>query len=431
MHVLVVGGGGREHALAWRISRAGHRVTAAPGNPGIGRLGELVPIAPTDVSALCEEAVRRQVDLVVVGPEAPLVAGLADELRGQGVPVFGPGASGARLEGSKSFAKSFFHRHGIRTAPFFLCESAAEAERATRELGGRVVVKADGLASGKGVVLCDRAEDAASAARDMLEAGRFGAAGRSVVVEQKLNGRELSIMAITDGQRYELLAQAEDHKAVFDGDQGPNTGGMGAVSPAQHATEELVQKVRREIFDPTMRGLAKDGIDYRGVLYAGLMIDESGEPWMLEYNCRFGDPEAQVVLARLATDPVPALLGAAQGALPAEPAAWDERACTCVVLAAAGYPGSPELGDPLRGIDAAEGLTEPEGAGEVIVFHAGTREHEGELVTSGGRVLGVTALAGDVAASRALAYRAVSSITFRGAHFRGDIGARRAGGTST
>jgi phosphoribosylamine---glycine ligase len=425
MRIFIIGGGGREHALAWRLARAGHEIVAAPGNPGIAREGEVVAIATTDLEALADEAARRAVDLAVVGPEAPLVAGLADELRARGVPVFGPSAAGARLEGSKRFSKELFRRHGIRTAEFAVCQSVRAAERAIAELGGELVVKADGLAAGKGVIVCEGAEQARRAARDMLESGRFGDAGSTVVIERRLRGQELSVMALTDGVRYEILAQAEDHKAVRDGDRGPNTGGMGTVSPAAWATDELMAQVRREIFEPTMKAFADEGIDYRGVLYAGLMIDERGEPWILEYNCRFGDPETQAVLARLESDLAPWLLGAAEGALPEGALTWDARASVCVVLAAANYPDSPELGDPIEGIAAAEALD------DVTVFHAGTRELAGQLVTSGGRVLGVTALASDVEAARELAYDAAGTITFRGMHYRRDIGARLTGEDST
>lgn len=418
MRVFVVGGGGREHAIAWRLALAGHEVIAAPGNPGIARAGAIESVSASDIEGLTRAIERRRPDLVVVGPEAPLVGGLADRARETGALVFGPGAEAARLEGSKVYAKELFRRHGIRTAEFSVCRSAREVERAARDLGGRVVVKADGLASGKGVVVCDGVDDAVAAGRAILEEGSLGAAGEAVVVERRLAGRELSIMALADGTRYEILAQAEDHKAVWDGDRGPNTGGMGAVSPARHASEALLERVRREIFDPTMAALAAEGIDYRGVLYAGLLIDENEAPWLLEYNCRFGDPEAQAVFARLRSDPLPHLAGAARGALPAAGLAWDDRAAVCVVLAASGYPSSPRKGDAIEGIAAAEAV------GDVWVFHAGTREDANELVTAGGRVLGVTALGEDVARARERAYAAVSEIRFAGVHYRGDIGAR-------
>ena len=434
MKILVIGNGGREHALVWRLAQGGHAVFCAPGNPGIAAQATCLDIAASDLAGIEEAARARSVDLVVVGPEAPLVAGLADRLRAAGVPVFGPGAAGAQLEGSKIFCKEFFQRHGIPTARFFACSTVAEADAAIDDLigapGDGVVVKADGLAAGKGVVVCaDRAE-ARAAARDMLEGGRFGAAGTRVVVEQRLEGRELSIMAVTDGERYQLLAQAEDHKALLDGDRGPNTGGMGTVSPpawdALGAQDGgLLARIEREVFEPTLRGLAAEGIEYRGVLYAGLMIDPAGRPWTLEYNCRFGDPETQPVLARLQGDLADWLAGAAAGALPQAPMAWDARTAVCVVLASAGYPARPETGKPISGLAGDPGSRPGSGPGEdVMVFHAGTALADGELVTAGGRVLGVTALGADVDAARARAYAAARQISFEGMQMRGDIGAR-------
>jgi len=416
MKILVVGSGGREHALCWRLRQAGHDIIAAPGNPGIAAVGECAAVAVDDQAAIEAVAVERRIDLVVVGPEAPLVAGLADRLRGLGLPVFGPGADGARLEGSKVFSKEFFRRHGIRTAGFATCASVAEADAAIDALGGRVVVKVDGLAAGKGVVVCGEADEGRAAARGML-GGAFGAAGSRLVIEQRLDGRELSVMAITDGERFELLAQAEDHKTIFDGDRGPNTGGMGTVSPAPWTTAALIERTRDEIIAPTVRGLAADGIAYRGVLYAGLMVDAAGAPWLLEYNCRFGDPETQPVMARFRGDLGAWLAGAAAGRLPAGGIDWDPRTAVCVVLAAANYPAAPRKGDPITGIDQA-------GGDDVVVFHAGTALTGGRLVTAGGRVLGVTALGAGVDAARARAYAAVDRIHFEGMQYRRDIGAR-------
>jgi phosphoribosylamine--glycine ligase len=420
MHILVVGGGGREHALAWRLARSGHRVVAAPGNPGIAAVAECVPIGAGDLDGLEALALERQVELVVIGPEAPLVAGLSDRLRARGLLVFGPSQAAAQLEGSKTFSKEFFARHGIPSADFATVTSMAEADAAIARLGDRVVVKADGLAAGKGVVVCSARDQARAAARSMLEEHAFGEAGQRVVIEQRLEGHELSVMALTDGTRYELLAQAEDHKTIFDGDQGPNTGGMGTVSPAPWATEALIDRVRREIFDPTLTGLAADGLDYRGVLYAGIMVAPDGAPWILEYNCRFGDPETQPVMCRFASDPGAWLAGAAAGALPAGSIEWDPRTAVCVVLAAADYPEAPRKGDVITGLDELE-------ADDLVVFHAGTARKGDSLVTAGGRVLGVTALGADVSAARARAYAAVDRIEFEGKQFRRDIGARREG----
>jgi phosphoribosylamine---glycine ligase len=416
MKVLVIGNGGREHALVWRIARGGHEVIAAPGNPGIEQLARCVPVGVGELDGLVALAKREQVDLVVVGPEAPLVAGLADQLRAAGVLTFGPGADGARLEGSKAFSKQFFARHNIPTARFRVVATVAEAEAAIDEIGDHVVVKADGLAAGKGVVVAaDRAE-AKAAAREMLEARRFGTAGATVIVEERIIGREVSVHALTDGKRLELLPAVEDHKTIFDGDRGPNTGGMGTVSPAW-TNEDLVERIVHEILQPTVRGLAADGIDYRGVLYAGVMVDAAGAPYLLEYNCRFGDPETQPIMARMIGDLGIVLAGAARGELPAGKLAWDARVAVCVVVAAAGYPGNVRTGDRIGGLDNV--------SDDVIVFHAGTARRNDELVTAGGRVLGVTALGVSVAQARERAYAVVDAIELDGKQCRRDIGARR------
>lgn len=415
MRILIVGSGGREHALAWRLAREGHELLAAPGNPGLEAVAVCERIAVDDLAGLVALAKERAVDLVVVGPEAPLVAGLADRLREAGVPVFGPSAAGAQLEGSKVFSKQLFARHGIRTAAFRVVRSAEEVEAAIAELGGALVVKADGLAAGKGVVVCDSAEEVRAAAAEML-GGRFGAAGAQLVLEQKIAGREVSILAITDGKALEILAPAEDHKTIFDGDRGPNTGGMGTVSPAWIG-DALLARVRTEILEPTVAGLAAEGIDYRGVLYAGLMIDGAGEPWLLEYNCRFGDPETQPVMARLVGELGEVLRGAALGAMPTGSLRWDERAAVCVVIAAAGYPEKARTGDVIRG---AEGPW-PD---DVTIFHAGTARVDGALVSAGGRVLGVTALGETVEAARQRAYTVADAIELPGKQLRRDIGLR-------
>jgi phosphoribosylamine--glycine ligase len=417
MKILVVGSGGREHALAWRLAKGGHAVVAAPGNPGMESVAKCVPIKALDLDGQVAVAIAERIDLVVVGPEAPLVAGLADRLRTAGVPTFGPGAEGAQLEGSKAFSKQFFARHGIPTAEFAVCATVDEADAAVARLGGDVVVKADGLAAGKGVVVCSSQDEARAAARAMLDDRRFGDAGERVVIERKIRGREVSVLAITDGKRVEVLPAAEDHKTIFDGDRGPNTGGMGTVSPAW-PTPALLARVEREILEPTVRGLAAEGIDYRGVLYAGVMVDEAGAPWLLEYNCRFGDPETQPVLARMTSDLGALLAGAARGSLPAEAVTWDPRTAVCVVIAAAGYPDTPRVGDVIEGLDAIA----PDG--DVVVFHAGTRREGDALVSAGGRVLGVTALGADLDDARRRAYAAVERIRLDGMQFRRDIGLR-------
>ncbi|HEU4613271.1 MAG TPA: phosphoribosylamine--glycine ligase [Kofleriaceae bacterium] len=415
MKILVVGNGGREHALVWRLARGGHEVVAAPGNPGIEQLARCVPVGVGDLAGLVQLAQAERVDLVVVGPEAPLVAGLADRLRAAGVTTFGPGASGARLEGSKAFSKQFFARHGIPTARFAIVSTLAEAEAAIDQIGDHVVVKADGLAAGKGVVVAaDRAE-AKAAAREMLEARRFGDAGATVIVEERIVGREVSVLALTDGKRLEVLPAVEDHKAIFDGDRGPNTGGMGTVSPAW-TNADVLERITHEILQPTVRGLAADGIDYRGVLFAGIMVDAAGAPYLLEYNCRFGDPEIQPIAARMVGDLGAVLAGAAHGDLPVGKLAWDARVAVCVVVAAAGYPGNVRTGDPIGGLDHV--------SDDVVVFHAGTAHKDGQLVTAGGRVLGVTALGVSAQQARERAYAVVDAIELEGKQFRRDIGAR-------
>ncbi|HKE14788.1 MAG TPA: phosphoribosylamine--glycine ligase [Kofleriaceae bacterium] len=418
MRILVVGGGGREHALCWRLAASGHEVVVAPGNPGAAQVAAAVAVAVDDHDGLVALALAREVDLVVVGPEAPLVAGLADRLRARGLTVFGPSAAAARLEGSKAFAKEFFRRHGIRTAEFRVCADMASVDQALAALGGEVVVKADGLAAGKGVVVCDGEDEAREAARAMLEAGRFGQAGLVVVIERRLRGREVSVMALADGTRCAMLPPVEDHKAIFDGDRGPNTGGMGTVSPVAWVGEALMERVRRDILEPTLAGLRADAIDFRGVLYAGLIVDQSGAPWLLEYNCRFGDPEIQPVAARLDADLGAWLHGAAIGRLPDGEPAVSGRAAVCVVLASRGYPGEPSTGDAIAGADAA--------GADVLVFHAGTAAVGGRLVTAAGRVLGVTGVGDTVAEARARAYQAVAGISFDGMQLRRDIGARAA-----
>ncbi len=415
MKILVVGNGGREHALVWRLAHGGHEVVAAPGNPGIEQLARCVPVGVGDLAGLVQLAQAERVDLVVVGPEAPLVAGLADRLRAAGVTTFGPGASGARLEGSKAFSKQFFARHGIPTARFAIVSTLAEAEAAIDQIGDHVVVKADGLAAGKGVVVAaDRAE-AKAAAREMLEARRFGDAGATVIVEERIVGREVSVLALTDGKRLEVLPAVEDHKAIFDGDRGPNTGGMGTVSPAW-TNADVLERITHEILQPTVRGLAADGIDYRGVLFAGIMVDAAGAPYLLEYNCRFGDPEIQPIAARMVGDLGAVLAGAAHGDLPVGKLAWDARVAVCVVVAAAGYPGNVRTGDPIGGLDHV--------SDDVVVFHAGTARKDGQLVTAGGRVLGVTALGVSAQQARERAYAVVDAIELEGKQFRRDIGAR-------
>jgi phosphoribosylamine--glycine ligase len=418
MKIHVVGGGAREHALVWALSRNGHVVSCAPGNPGIAEIARVLPAASSDVAGQIEAARSVRAELIVVGPEAPLCAGLGDAARDAGIPCFGPTQAGARLEGSKAFAKQFFARHGIPTADFAVCESMSEVDAALARLGDEVVVKADGLAAGKGVVVCRARADAREAARRMLEDGIFGAAGRRVVIELRLRGREASIFAISDGERFVILPPVEDHKSVADGDRGPNTGGMGTISPTP-LPPGLLERVRREILAPTVAGLKAEGIDYRGVLFAGLMISPDGTPMMLEYNCRFGDPETEPLMLRWQDDPARWLAQAALGKLPPGEPAFSSDFAVCVVMAAHGYPDAPRAGDVITGIDEAVALP------GVSIFHAGTRKDGGgELVTAGGRVLAVCATGEDYQVARARVYQAVGRIGFSGAHYRRDIGVR-------
>jgi phosphoribosylamine--glycine ligase len=423
MRVLVVGSGGREHALAWKIAQSPRveRVLAAPGSDGMARAAACFPeVGAGDAEALCGLARREAVDLVVVGPEDPLAAGLADRLRAEGLAVFGPSAAAARLEASKTFAKQFMARHGIPTARHAVFDDLEAARAHVRELG-RCVVKADGLAAGKGVAMCESAAEAEAALIECLQARRFGAAGARVVVEEWLEGEEASYYAVTDGERIVTLAAAQDHKRAFDGDRGENTGGMGAYSPAPVVTEAVEERVLERIVRPAIAGMASEGHPYSGVLYVGLMIDGAGQPSVVEFNVRFGDPETQALLLRMESDLVPLLDAAARGALdPGHRPVWG-KAGVCVVLASEGYPRQYESGRPICGLEDVE--SDP----DVVVFHAGTRRGEGGFLTAGGRVLGVTARGVSVRAARDRAYAAASKIHFEGAHYRRDVAARALG----
>jgi phosphoribosylamine--glycine ligase len=417
MRILVVGSGGREHALAWKISQSPlvRAVFCAPGNPGMARLAQLVPVRADDVEGLVREARALRVDLVVVGPEVPLVLGLADRLDREGIPVFGPSAAAAEIEGSKAFAKEVMLAAGIPTAAHGTFTDLEGAVAFARARGGRVVVKADGLAAGKGVVVADDAEQAESALRDMLVGRVYGSAGSRVVVEERLEGPEASVIALADGERVRLLPAAQDHKRVGDGDRGPNTGGMGAFSPTSKVRPEVAREVEERVLLPALRELARRGRPFRGALYAGLMLTPKGLR-VLEFNARLGDPETQPLMMRLAGDLVPALLGAARGDLSKIELALDPRAAVGIVLAAEGYPAKPVAGDAVEGADGPfeEG---------VQVFHAGTAlAPDGRIVTAGGRVLTVCALGADLAAARDRAYTALGRIRLRGGHYRRDIG---------
>jgi phosphoribosylamine--glycine ligase len=419
MRVLVVGSGGREHALAWKIARSPlvRALFAAPGNPGVAQVATPVALEANDVEGLARWAREHAIDLVVIGPEAPLVAGLADRIRMAGIPAFGPSAAAAEIEGSKAFAKDVMRAAGIPTAEYEAFQDPGAALAWARARDGQVVVKADGLAAGKGVVVCGQVAEAEEALRSMLVEKVHGSAGATVVVEERLTGPEASCIGFTDGERVVMLAAAQDHKRVLDGDRGPNTGGMGAFSPTPEVGPELLGRVQREVLEPAVRELARRGRPFRGALYAGLMLTPSG-PRVLEFNARLGDPETQPILLRLASDVVPALLAAAKGDLTGVSLEFDRRAAVAVVLAAEHYPARPTLGDPITGADGPfeEG---------VQVFHAGTRrEPDGRLVTAGGRVLTVCALGDDLAGAARRAYAAADRISFRGKHARRDIGRR-------
>jgi len=419
MIVLLAGGGGREHALAWKLAQSPGltRLVIAPGNPGMERLGELRPVRADDVEGLTALARDVRADLVVVGPEAALERGLADRLAEAGVPCFGPTAAAARLESSKAFAKDFATQHDIPTAGYGVFAEAGAAKAALERFAPPYVVKADGLAAGKGVAIAaDRAE--AEREIDAMLGGRFGAAGARVIVEEFMTGEEASLFALCDGERAMLFGGAQDHKRAFDGDRGPNTGGMGAYSPAPVLTAEATQAARRRIVEPAVRGMAAEGAPYRGVLYAGLMVGADG-PKLVEFNARFGDPECQALMLRLESDLLPYLHAAATGGLAGLAAPeWREEAAVCVVLAAEGYPEAPVTGGLIEGAEAEFGP-------DVAVFHAGVRrEADGSLRAAGGRVLNVCALGRDVAEARARAYAAVDRISFPSGFHRRDIGWR-------
>ena len=420
MKILVVGSGGREHALCWAIAASPlvDRLWCAPGNAGIAGDAECVGIAAGDVDGLAGFARDHAVDLVVIGPEAPLAAGLADRLEALGIRAFGPGADAATLEASKGFMKDLCARHGIPTASYGRFSEPEGAKAHIAAAGAPIVVKADGLAAGKGVIICSSTAEAERAVDDMLTEGAFGAAGREIVIEEFLEGEELSFFALVDGEHALPLASAQDHKRVGDGDTGPNTGGMGAYSPAPACTEEIAAAAMDTIIHPTVRAMKAEGRPYRGILYAGLILAEDG-PRLLEFNVRFGDPECQVLMPRLASDIVPALVAACDGELGNFDLRWRDEAALTVVMATRGYPGPVDAGSAIRGLDEA---AETEG---VTIFHAATARGEtGEMVSSGGRVLGVTAVAETVAEAQRRAYRAIDRIDWPDGFCRRDIGWR-------
>lgn len=422
MKILVVGSGGREHALVWKIAQSPlvAKLYCAPGNAGIDSLAECLPIGVENVDGLLEFALREGIDLTVVGPELPLTLGIVDRFRAAGLAIFGADRQAAWIEGSKSFAKDLMAKYGVPTAAYGTFEDAAEAIAFIRKQGAPIVVKADGLAAGKGVVVARTEAEAIAAVESILCQGTFGAAGAKVVVEEFLDGEEASFLAFTDGTRIVPLASSQDHKAVFDGDQGPNTGGMGAYSPAPVVTPEIHAQILEQVLKPTIAGMAAEGRPYSSILYAGLMIKD-GRIKVLEYNARFGDPETQPLLARLKSDLVPVLLACAKGDLSGIELEWHDKAAVCVVMAAGGYPGDYAKGQEISGLAEAARIE------DLVVFHAGTKRVDGRVVTAGGRVLGVTGLGATVAEAMERAYEGVRVIHWPEVHFRNDIGGKALG----
>jgi phosphoribosylamine--glycine ligase len=417
MNVLVVGGGGREHALVWKISRSPYieKIYCAPGNAGIAGLAECVDIPVTDVKGLVQFAEKNGIDLTVVGPELPLSLGLVDALSERGLTAFGPSKKAAQVEGSKAYAKSLMVRFGIPTAGYREFTKPEPASDHLMKAAYPCVLKADGLAEGKGVLICSSREEALDGLDRIMRRRDFGDAGKKLIVEEMLFGEEASVLALTDGEKIVMLPSAQDHKAVFEGDRGPNTGGMGAYSPAPVMTLPLLKTVRETVFVPMIRGMRNMGIPYRGVLYAGLMITPSG-PKVLEFNCRFGDPETQAILPLIKTDLVDLMIECAEGRLKNENVEIADGSSVCVVMASGGYPGAYEKGKVIQGLGSIPA--------DVRVFHAGTKVKDGNAVTSGGRVLGVTAAAETIGRAIEKAYQAVGRITFDGAYYRRDIGHR-------
>jgi phosphoribosylamine--glycine ligase len=418
MKVLVIGSGAREHSLAWKLSQDAHvEVFVAPGNAGMSAVAQRCPlraITPETIVALAREI---GATFVIVGPEAPLVDGAIDALAAAGIEAFGPERFQAQLEGSKIFSKEFMARHGVPTAGFAIFSDADEAEAYVRAAGRPLVVKADGLAAGKGVTVAKDADEAADAIDRIMRKREFGGAGARVLIEECLVGEEVSFHVVCDGERYVALAPAQDHKRAFDGDQGPNTGGMGAYSPPPVVTAEVEQKILERVVEPTLAGMRAEGHPFRGALFVGVMVVD-GEPLVLEYNTRFGDPECESMMMRWSGSVLPLLQGSARGDLRGVTPAWDAPTSLCVVLASGGYPGAYETGKVIHGLEAAAAV---EG---VTVFHAGTTERDGAIVTNGGRVLTVTAIGGTLDEAAERAYRAADAITFEGKMLRRDIGWR-------
>lgn len=417
MNILVVGRGGREHAICWKLAQSPRvrKVYCAPGNAGIANAAELVPIGELEFDKLTAWAKENAIDLAVIGPEDPLFAGAADAFEAAGIKVFGPNRAAAIIEGSKSFTKDLLKKYNIPTAAYETFDDFDAALAYVRVQGAPIVIKADGLAAGKGVTVAQTLEEAEEALRAIMLDKAFGAAGDKVVVEECLTGQEMSILSFVDGETVRPMPAAQDHKPIFDGDRGPNTGGMGTYSPVPHIPQSVYEEAVRTIIEPAARAMAAEGRPFRGVLFAGLMITPEGKPKTIEFNCRFGDPETQVVLPRLKSDLAELFLATAEGRLAEVPALeWSEDASVCVVLAAGGYPGSYRKGDVIEGLDTVT---------ESTVFHAGTaRDAEGRIVTNGGRLLGVTAVGATIDEARRKAYTDVDRIRYEGKQYRTDIG---------
>jgi len=419
MRILLVGGGGREHALAWKLRQSAHcdALYAAPGNAGIAQLAECVPIAPKAIPELVDFAKQNAIDLVVVGPESPLIAGIADALQEANIPCFGPSRAAAQLEGSKAFAKQILAEVNAPTAPFAVFDDPDAAQTYLRErfLERPCVVKADGEALGKGVFVCETLSDALDAVEFLMVERGLGEAGARIVIEDRLYGREMSLLCLTDGQTALPMPPVRDYKRALDGDRGPNTGGMGCYTPLPDATPELIETALSQIVRPVISEMARRGTPYRGVLYAGLMVHDNSQPSTLEFNCRFGDPETQVLMPLLESDLVELALSTIEGRLHETPMRFASRAAVCVVLASGGYPHEYRTGLPIEGLEQASQSP------DVLIFHAGTRTENGQIVTSGGRVLNVVGLGNTLTQARENAYRAVQQIHFEGMHYRGDV----------
>ena len=419
MRVLVIGSGGREHALVWKIKQSPkvEKIFCAPGNAGTSEFADNIPIAADDIEGLLQFAMKKEIGLTVVGPEQPLVMGIVDRFEVKGLRIFGPSASAAELEGSKSFSKDIMQKYGLPTAEYKIFTSAESATKYIQAKNCPLVVKADGLAAGKGVLLCRSSREALVAVDTIMRQRLFGEAGDQIVVEEFLEGQEISVLAFSDGQTVLLMDSAQDHKAVYDGDIGPNTGGMGAYSPAPVFTEIMQQKVRDKIMLPMVRAMQQEGRTYKGILYAGLMLTKTG-PQILEFNARFGDPETQPLMVRMETDIIPLFEACIDGTLGQCQVNWKNKSSVCVVMTAEGYPGTYQKGEIISGLQNANSTP------EVVVFHAGTKEKDGKVLTNGGRVLGVTATGANTESAIQRAYDAVGKVNWRGVHYRKDIGSR-------